>query len=65
MDELVSTIIGLEKEDIVLNSKLENMTKFVHLLNSGSDMLDNILEIWEKNVIGLEYNSMNKREQKS
>lgn len=62
--KLVSIIIGLEEEDTLLNSKLENMKKYICRLNNGWDMLDEILEVGKmsKNMkaIGFDYNFMNK-----
>lgn len=37
------------------------MTKSVRMLNNGSDMLDEILEIGEKKFVGFDYSSMNKK----
>ena len=31
-----------------LNSKLENMTKSINMLNKGSDMLDEVLQLGKK-----------------
>lgn len=47
-DKLGSTIADLEKEVTSLKSKIENLPKYVHMLNNGSDMLDEILEVGEK-----------------
>lgn len=44
-EKLVSTITGLGKEVTLLNSKLENMTKFVHMLSNNSNMLDDTLKV--------------------
>lgn len=44
-EKLVSTITGLEEEVILINSKLENMPKYVCMLNNGSNTLYEILEI--------------------
>lgn len=60
-EKLDSTIAGLEEEVTLLKSKLGNMTYFVHMLNNGSDILDEILEIREKKAIGVDYSSMNKK----
>lgn len=43
--KLTYTIIGLEEDVTWLNSKIEHMTKFIRMLNSGSNMLDEILDI--------------------
>lgn len=56
-----STIVGLEEEVTLLKSKLDNMTKFVCMLNNGSNMLGEMLEIEKKKAIGFDYNSMNKK----
>lgn len=48
----------MEKEVTWMNSKTEQMTKFVCMLNSGSDMLDEILDIREKKAIGINYKKM-------
>lgn len=60
-EKLGSTIIGLEDKVTLLKSKLDNMTKYVSMLNNGFDMLYEILDIGEKKAIGFEYNSMNKK----
>lgn len=39
------TIFDLQNEVILLTSKLNNMTKTIRMLNKGSNMLDNILQI--------------------
>ena len=39
----VETISKLKTEAMFLNSKLEEMTKYVRMLNNGSDSLDKIL----------------------
>lgn len=38
-----STITGLEEEVTLVNSKLENMTKSLRMLNSETDILKEIL----------------------
>lgn len=64
-EKLVSTIIGLEDEVILLNSKHENMIKFIYMFNNGSNMLDEILEVGKmsRNVkeIGFDYRSISKK----
>ncbi|KAI5397466.1 hypothetical protein KIW84_063330 [Lathyrus oleraceus] len=60
-DKLGSTILDLEEEVTLLKSKLDNMIKFVRMLNNGFDMLDDITEIGEKKAIGFDYSSMNKK----
>lgn len=52
---------GLEEEVTLLKSKLDNMIKFVRMLNNDSYMLLEILDIWENIVIGFDYSSINKR----
>lgn len=60
-EKLSSSIVGLEKEVTLLKSKLNNMTKYARMLNNGSNMLDEILEIGGKNSIDFNYISMNKK----
>lgn len=43
-ENLVLTIIGLEDEIYLLKGKLETMPEFVSMMNSSSDMLDDLLE---------------------
>lgn len=59
-DKVGSTIAGLEEEVTLLKSKLDNLTKYICMLNNDSDMLDEILEIVEKKTIEFDYSSMNK-----
>lgn len=63
-EKLVSAITHIEEEVALLNSKLENMKKYVCMLNNGSNMLYEILEVGKmsRNMkgIGFDYNSMNK-----
>lgn len=42
--KLAYTITCLEEEITLLNTKLENMPKFVHMVNNSSDMLDHVLD---------------------
>jgi hypothetical protein len=42
--EHVETIFKLKTEVVLLNSKLEETTKYVRMLNNGSDSLDKILQ---------------------
>lgn len=44
-EKLVSTITGLEEEVTLIDSKLKNMTKFMHMLNNGSNILNEILKV--------------------
>lgn len=69
-EKLTFTITSMEEEVTLLNSKIEHMTKSMCMLNTGYDMLDNILDIGETKVIGLDYNKkvqipLNKRFDKS
>jgi predicted nuclease with TOPRIM domain len=41
--EHVETISKLKSEVVFLNSKLDEMTKYVRMLNNGTDTLDKIL----------------------
>lgn len=63
-EKLVSTIIGLEEVVALLNLKLKNMTKFMCMLNNGTNMINEILEVGKMsrnlNGIGFESN-MNKK----
>lgn len=60
-EKLGSTIARLEEEVTLLKSKLDNMTKYVCMLNNGSDMLDDILEIGDKKTIRFDYSFINKK----
>jgi hypothetical protein len=42
-EEYVETISKLKTKAVLLNSKLAEMTKYVRMLNNGSDILDKIL----------------------
>jgi hypothetical protein len=64
-DKLVSTNTDLQNKVALLFSKLENQTKTIKMLNSGSDTLDEILLVG-KNVgnaqgIGFNYKLLNKQ----
>lgn len=59
-EKFSSTIAGLEEEFTLFKSKHDNMTKYVCILNNGTDMSDEILEIGDKKVISFYYSSMNK-----
>lgn len=50
---LTYTTTCLEEEVAQLISKIEHMKKYVHMLNNGYNMLDKILDIGDKKVIGL------------
>ena len=55
----LTVISGLKDEVVLLNSKLDNMTKSVRMLNSSSDVLDEILQIGKNagDVKGLGYDN--------
>ncbi len=57
-------ITGIQEENTLLNSKLENMTKFVRMLNNGSNVLDEILQVGKSSGnmkgIGFDYGIVNK-----
>lgn len=61
-----NTINDLEEEVTMLKSKLENMKKSICMLDSGSDMLDEILEVGKmsKNLRGIGFDpiSMSKKD---
>lgn len=46
-----NTITDLEEEVALLNSKQENMTKSICMLDNGSDILDEILEVGKMSKI--------------
>lgn len=54
-EKLGSTIASLEEEVTLLKSKLDNMAKYVCILNNGSKALDEILEVrkMSNNVKGI------------
>jgi len=60
----MSIITSLQEENTLLNSKLENMTKFVRILNNGSNVLDEILRVGKTfgnmKGVGFDYGTMNK-----
>ena len=60
----MSITTGLQEENILLKSKLENMTKFVRMLNNGSNVLDEILQVGKSsgNMKGIvfDYGTVNK-----
>lgn len=55
--EHLSTISNLKEEVVLLNLRIENMTKSIRMLNSSSDVLDEILQTRKNvgNVQGLGY----------
>lgn len=61
-ENLLSIISSLKDEVTIFNSKLENMTKSVRMLNNGSDMLDEILQVGKGagnlKGIGFDYQSL-------
>lgn len=65
-EKLLTTLSNLQSEVSLLTSKLEKMTKFIRMLNNGTDLLEEILLVG-KGVgnltgIGLNYKSLNKKE---
>lgn len=44
-EKYLSTISGLQDEVTMLTSKLENMMKSLRMLNNGSDVLDEVLQV--------------------
>lgn len=58
-EKLVSTITGLEEEVSFINSKIVIMTKFVCMLNNGSSMLGEILEVGKifRSIKGIDFES--------
>ena len=64
-EKLLSTISSLQNEVILLTSKLDNMTKYVRMLNNGSHMLDEILQVGNgsRNLkgVGFVYQSLKKQ----
>ncbi|AES60162.1 hypothetical protein MTR_1g041210 [Medicago truncatula] len=53
----MSIIIGLQEENTLINSKLENITKSVRMLNNGSNVLDEIQQVVEaKSLINFKDN---------
>lgn len=61
-----TTISNLKEESAMLNSKLENMIKYIRMLNNGSGMLDEILEFekMSRNLkgMGVDMWSMSKKD---
>lgn len=55
--EHLSIIFDLKVEVVLLNSRIDNMTKYVRMLNSSSDVLDENLQTGKNtgNVQGLGY----------
>lgn len=64
-EKLLSTIYGFQNEVTLLTSKLYNMTKSVRMLNNGSDMLDEILQVDKGSGnlkgVGFDYQSLKKQ----
>jgi len=52
-EKLISIITDLQEENTLLNSKLESMTKSVRMLNNGSNLIDEILQVgkYERNML--------------
>lgn len=44
-EKFLSTISGLQDEVTLLTSKLDNMTKYVRMLNNVSDMLEEVIQV--------------------
>ncbi|KAI5390946.1 hypothetical protein KIW84_075988 [Lathyrus oleraceus] len=44
-EKLLSTVTDLKNEVTLLSSKLENMTNSIRMLNNGSDMLNEIIQV--------------------
>ena len=65
--EHISIIADLKEEVVLLNSKLDNMTKSVRMLNNGSTVLDEILQTGKNagNVKGLGYRNQAVKNKKS
>jgi len=63
-EKLMLIITGLQEENTLLNSKFENMTKSVRMLNNGSNVLDEILQVGKtfRNMKGIcfDYGTVNK-----
>jgi hypothetical protein len=65
-EENLDRITELSDEITQLNSQLENMKRQVRMLNSGTDVLNEILEIQNQGKpkgIGFNYNSLNNKQQ--
>jgi len=60
----MSIITDLQEENTLLKSKLEKMTKYVRMLNNGSNVLDEILQVGKSSGnmkgIGFDYGIVNK-----
>src|ERR1044072_6381798 len=63
-EKLLNINVELQEEVSLLNSKLEGTNKSLRMLNSGSNVLDEILEAWKKGRsikgIRFDYKSTNK-----
>ena len=64
-EKLLSTNSELQGKVTLLTSKLESMTKSIRMLNNGSDVLDEILQIGERGgrftSIGFNYQFLNNK----
>ena len=64
-EKLLSTISYFQNEVTLLTSKLDNMTKYVRMLNNCSDMLNEILQIGKGSGnltgVGFNYQFLNKQ----
>jgi len=60
----MSIITSLQEENTLLNSKLENMTKYVRMLNNGFNVLNKILQVGKTSgnmkAIDFDYDIVNK-----
>lgn len=58
--EHLSIIFDMKEEVVSLNSKLNNINKFVRMLNNSSDVLDEIIQTSKNagNVQGLGYDNL-------
>ncbi|KAK2436489.1 hypothetical protein QL285_021481 [Trifolium repens] len=66
-EQLISTVTHLEEDVALLKSKLTNITKTVRMLNKGSDILDELLEVGKmtRDIGGLGFDHCSKKEVKS
>ena len=63
-EKLLNINVELQEEVSLLNSKLEGMNKSLRMLNNGSNVLDEILEVGKKGRsmkgVGFDYKTTNK-----
>jgi hypothetical protein len=66
-EELLSTVFTLQEEDILLDSKLTNLTKTIRMMNKGTEMLDQMLEAGRRvgDMKGLGFDSSYKEKAKT